>query len=123
MREAADAYNKTGKVTQTPRDLEASLLLKAAAQLQAIKDNWSGKDERLEQVLLYNRKLWTVFVSSIAKAENPMPIEVKNNIASLGAYVLHHTMVLQNSPITSEMLTSLININRELAAGLHASAA
>ena len=121
MQEATDAYTKVGKITRTPRDLEASLLLKAASQLQTIKDNWGSENEKLEEALLYNRKLWTIFMSTITQADNPMPIEVKNNIASLGAFVLHQTLVVQNGPVTSEMLTSLININRELAAGLHAS--
>ena len=123
MQEATDAYTKCGKITRTPLDLEASLLLKAASQLQTIKDNWGGGDENLEEALLYNRKLWTIFMSTITQADNPMPIEVKNNIASLGAFVLHQTLVVQNGPVTSDMLTSLISINRELAAGLHASAA
>ena len=70
MQEATDAYNKVGKITRTPRALEASLLLKAAAQLQTIRDNWSGENEKLEEALLYNRKLWTMFMSAITEADN-----------------------------------------------------
>ena len=43
MHHAAQAYGKVAKQTSSPRDLEADLLLKAAARLQAISDNWDTK--------------------------------------------------------------------------------
>jgi flagellar protein FlaF len=122
MQEAVKAYARTAQIARSPRDLEGALLLKAASQLQALKDNWSARQEpdELDAALHYNRKLWTVFVGSVADPENPLPTEIKNNIASLGAYIFHHTMMVQKDP-APEKLTSLININREIAAGLHGS--
>lgn len=121
MREAFDAYNRTARITRSPRDLEASLLLKSAAQLQDIKENWGGEGAPLQSALLYNRRLWTVFVSSVARAENPLPIAIKNNIASLGAFIFHHSMMIERQP-APDKLNTLIMINREIAAGLHAAA-
>ena len=43
MHYASKAYAKTAKETLTPRELEASLLLKAAAKLQAVHDSWRDK--------------------------------------------------------------------------------
>ena len=121
MQQAAEAYNQTDKITKPPRQLEASLLLKSASQLQSLKDNWEPPREDLSAALYYNRRLWTVFVSSVATAENKLPIEIKNNIASLGAFIFNHTLAVERNP-APEKLETLININKEIAAGLHSEA-
>lgn len=118
MQDALQAYSETAKTTLSPRDLEANLLLKAASHLQTIKDNWGSEENDLQAALYYNRQLWTIFLGSISDAENPLPIDIKNNVASLGVFVLNHTIDIQADP-KPEKLGSLININRELAAGLH----
>jgi hypothetical protein len=46
-----------------PCDLEASLLLKAAAKLQAVLEAWDQKPpSALADALLYDRRLWIVFI-------------------------------------------------------------
>jgi flagellar protein FlaF len=40
---ASKVYAKTAKEVADPRQLEASLLLEAAARLQAVHDSWDGK--------------------------------------------------------------------------------
>jgi flagellar protein FlaF len=46
--------------------MEASLLLKAAARLQALNDSW-GNREQIDEALLYNRKLWAIFLTSVTR--------------------------------------------------------
>jgi flagellar biosynthesis activator protein FlaF len=54
-----------------PRDLEASLLLKAAAKLQAVLEAWDQKPpSALADALLYNRRLWIVFIDAVMRDEN-----------------------------------------------------
>lgn len=124
MHKALNAYEQNAKITQSPRELEAALLLKAASQLQYIadnwQDNWSKENNEFLTALYYNRRLWSVLLGSISGHENPLPIEIKNNVASLGAFVLRHTISVQAYP-SPEKLNVLININRELAAGLNAN--
>ena len=124
MHKALNAYEQNAKITQSPRELEAALLLKAASQLQYIADNWqenwSKENNEFLTALYYNRRLWSVLLGSISGQDNPLPIEIKNNVASLGAFVLRHTISVQAYP-APEKLNVLININRELAAGLNAS--
>ena len=126
MHKALNAYEQNAKVTQSPRELEASLLLKAASQLQYIADNWKenrGKENNeFLAALYYNRRLWSVLLGSISGQENPLPIEIKNNVASLGAFVLRHTISVQAYP-SPEKLKVLVTINKELAAGLNAAQA
>jgi flagellar protein FlaF len=100
-----------------PRELEADLLLKAAARLQAIHDAWDRKRRELDEALLYNRKLWSIFLTSVTSPEHPLPVAIRQNVANLGLYVMNQTVAMARDP-RPEQLRPLININRELAAGL-----
>ena len=84
-------------------------------------DNWERAPSDLDAALLYNRKLWTIFMTSVTEAEHPLPAPVRQNIANLGIYVLKQTLDILGNP-SPERLRSLININRELALGLRGAA-
>ncbi len=123
MNQASKVYGKTAKETASPRELEASLLLKAAAKLQAVRDSWKDKKQKdLNDALLYNRRLWTVFIDSVAQDDNQLPHAVRSNIANLGIYVLGETFSLMTNPKPAH-LESIIKINRSIAAGLSSTAA
>jgi flagellar protein FlaF len=117
MQHAALAYGKVAKQTSSPREVEATLLLKAAARLQAVSDTWDSNHEQVDEALLYNRKLWSVFLTSVTRTDNPLPEIVRQNVANLGLFVMKQTMAVMAEP-QREKLTSLISINREIAAGL-----
>jgi flagellar protein FlaF len=117
MLAAAKAYGTVAKQTANPRELEADLLLKAAARLQAIRDAWEQKKTDLDDALLYNRKLWSIFLTSVTAPENPLPANIRQNVANLGVFVMGQTMEMMSDP-RPEQLGSLIKVNRELAAGL-----
>jgi flagellar protein FlaF len=68
--------------------------------------------------LLFNRKLWSIFMSDALRDENnPQPLEMRQQIANIGMFVLTQTAALQLNP-QPEHFKSLIEINRNLAAGL-----
>jgi flagellar protein FlaF len=117
MQSAAQTYGKVAKQTSTPRELEASLLLKAAARLQAVSDAWASDRSQIDDALQYNRKLWSVFLTSVTRPENPLPTLVRQNVANLGLFVMNQTLSLMAEP-QREKLVPLIGINREIAAGL-----
>ena len=120
MQSAAQAYGNVARQTSSPRELEAHLLLQAASRLQAVHDAWDN--EQLNAALLYNRKLWTIFLTTVTDASNPLPAEIRQNVANIGIFVMNHTLATLADP-RPEQLNSLIRINRELAAGLMAKAA
>ncbi|MES1155940.1 MAG: flagellar biosynthesis regulator FlaF [Pseudorhodoplanes sp.] len=97
------------------------LLLRAASRLQAVHDDWDRERPALDQALHFNRKLWTIFLTSVTNSDNPLPAEIRQNVANLGLFVLNQTMTVMGTP-QRERLPSLININRELAAGLRSGA-
>src|SRR3974390_1535071 len=117
MREAHKAYAAVAKETASPRELEASLLLKAASKLQSVYDGWDDKTDGLGDALLYNRRLWTVFLDSVCSSESPLPGEERAKLANLGIFIMTETVTLLNDPQPKSLLP-LININREIAAGL-----
>jgi flagellar protein FlaF len=117
MQSAAQAYKNAAKHTSNPRELEATLLLQAAARLQSVHDSWDANRGQLDGALLYNRKLWSVFLSEMTDDKNPMPRDLRQNVANIGLFVMNHTVAVLKDP-RPERLGSLININREIAAGL-----
>jgi flagellar protein FlaF len=117
MQNAAQAYGAVAKQIVSPRELEADLLLKAAARLQAVHDAWETRKPTLDEALLYNRKLWSIFVTSVTSTEHALPAATRQNVANLGVFVMNQTVALMTNP-RRESLNPLININRELAAGL-----
>ena len=117
MQHAAQAYGTIAKQIANPRELEANLLLKAASRLQSISDGWDRRQFDLNDALLFNRKLWTIFMTSVMQDNHPLPAEVRQNVANLGLFVINQTMSLITDP-RPQRLGSLISINRELAAGL-----
>ena len=149
---AHSTYSKTTQATSSPRDLEAHLLLKAASKFQTIKDNWGqnaaeasltdqetltleeqltdnrklwgatgSHSDNLAEALLYNRKLWTIFVTSVTSQESQLPVNIRENIANLGIFVFKRTLDVEASPLP-EKLNALIDINRNVAAGLRGQA-
>jgi flagellar biosynthesis activator protein FlaF len=117
MQHATEIYDAIAKKTGNPRELEADLLLTAAAKLQTVCDDWDCTHPELHAALRYNRKLWSIFVTSATSPENPLPISVRQNVANLGLFVFKQTLTLLADP-KPETLGSLIHINRQLAAGL-----
>lgn len=113
---AARAYQQT-QVTLGPRQLEAHLLLKAAARLQALRENWTDDVQEMTDAVTYNRKLWTILGTSATEPESPLPESVKQNIGNLTAFILMRTYDIMNDP-TPDKLGALVEINRVLAEGL-----
>ncbi|WP_366525237.1 flagellar biosynthesis regulator FlaF [uncultured Roseibium sp.] len=117
-KQAAQAYQKTSQVAMSPRELEANLLMKAAARLQLIKDEWGDSTlAEKDDALVYNRKLWSILVTSATSEESQLPQDIKNNIASLAVFVFKQTITVITTD-DPEKLNSLININRAIAEGL-----
>jgi flagellar protein FlaF len=113
------AYARVAQQISSPREVEAKALLKAAMKLQDVQTNWETNRGALYEALIFNRKLWSIFVSAALNDDNPQSIEVRQNIANIGVFVLKRTVELEVEPEAAK-LTSLIEINRNIAAGLSA---
>src|ERR1700681_459529 len=114
---AAQTYASVANTTASPREVEAKALLMAANKLQAVMTNADATYEQTCAALMFNRKLWSIFLSEARRDENPHPLDVRQNIANIGIFVLSHTAALQISPQRVHF-KPLIEINRNIAAGL-----
>ena len=117
MSNAAQAYARTSQTTSSPREIEAQALLKAARQLQEVQTNWAGPGQAMENALLFNRRLWSIFMSAVESNDSEQTMEIRQNIANIGVFVLKQTVEMQTNPDPAK-LKSLIDINCNIAAGL-----
>jgi flagellar biosynthesis activator protein FlaF len=91
--------------------------LMAANKLQAVITNSDATYTQTSEALMFNRKLWSIFLSEAQRDDNPQPLDVRQNIANISLFVLSQTAALQISP-QREHFKPLIEINRNIAAGL-----
>ena len=118
MSNAAQAYSRVSQTTASPREIEAQALLKAANKLQAVLNDWDkARDHEIVEAVLFNRKLWSIFLSAVTDDNSPQVANVRQNVANIGVFVMTQTYELQLNP-RAELLRPLIEINRNLAAGL-----
>lgn len=114
---AAQAYARVANSTASPRDIEAQALLMAANKLQDVMTNSEATRAQITHALMFNRKLWSVFLGDALDDSSPQPIDVRQKIVNISMFVLSHTMALQVLPRPDE-IKPLIDINRNIAAGL-----
>lgn len=122
MSKAHEAYASASRMApKDPREFEASILTRAAGQLQRIRDNWATENGTpLYDALVYNRRIWTVFAASAAENDHPLPREIKQNIANLAIFIFKRTSEIESATEPQpQLLDTLIMINREIAAGLY----
>ncbi len=115
--QAAAAYQQVAKQTANPTDREADLLVKSAQRLQKVRDDWDGSYADLGSALNFTNSLWGIFLAAVASEESPLPNDIRQNVANLGIFILSRIVEIQLEP-APQKLDAIININRELAAGL-----
>lgn len=114
-----NAYQETSKATMSGREIEASVLMRAAKKLKACQDNWDAadRDEQLDIALKFNQRIWTIFQGELGKKENPLPDKLKLDMLHLSRFVDKRIFETMAFP-AADKLTVLININNNIAAGL-----
>ena len=118
--QAASAYGDNAqKNTPDQRELEARILLKSAkmlADLQQDIDN--ATTEIIESTLKYNRQIWMMFYdTALENPDNNRPNDLRSNIINLANFIFKREVDIMSAP-TAQKFDVLININKEIAAGL-----
>jgi flagellar protein FlaF len=100
-------------------EIEAAVLNQAARKLKECQDNWDADDldERLNAALEFNQQIWSILQGELVKADHPLPKQIRQNLLSLSAFIDKRTFETMAFP-SPEKLTIVININRNIAAGL-----
>jgi len=117
---AVDAYGtNVQKNTPDQRELEAHVLLKSAKFLADLQGDWDNvTPDILEETLRYNRQIWVMFYdNAIQNPEGDRPNDLRSNIVNLANFIFKRELEIIGSPEKNK-LDVLVNINREIAAGL-----
>jgi len=122
MPHIAEAYATVEKISASGRQLEASALFRVARSLQLAHDQWGrpGAEAKLDEALKQNQRLWTFFQAELSAPDNPLPPDLKVRLLSLIEFIDKRTFDLMAFP-AKEKIPVLININRNIAAGLAAN--
>ena len=125
--QAAGAYGTNAqKHTPDQRELEGRVLLKAASMLKELQDNWAEvNSEILDSTLKYNRQIWMMFYDTAIEnnEDTKRPDDLRSNIINLANFIFKREVeIMADKERSPSKLDALININREIAAGLMGSA-
>jgi len=114
-----DAYKKVEQETISGSEVEAAVLIKAANKLEECQKNWDTdeRESKLDESLKFNQLIWSIFQSELAAEDNPLPKDLRINLLRLSSFIDGRSLDTMAYP-ASEKLTILININRNIAAGL-----
>lgn len=120
---ALKVYESVDNKTMSGRETEARVLGKAALKLKNCQDNWQAndRDERLDEALKYTQRIWSIFQAELSKEENPLPAALKRDLLRLSAFIDKRIFETMAFP-SPEKLSIIIDINRNIAAGLRDSA-
>lgn len=107
------------KNSNDPREVEAQVLLKSARMMQDLQNHWDEVNaEILEETLTYNRQIWLMFYdTAMENPEGNRPNDLRSNIINLANFVFKRSVDVMAAP-AKEKLDALIQINRDIAAGL-----
>ncbi len=121
---ALATYQADERETISGRETEARVLTEAARKLQYCQNNWHSEDNesKLSEALRYNQKVWSIFQTELTREGNPLPAQLRQNLLRLSVFVDKRIFETIASP-SPEKLNAVININRNIAAGLRESPA
>jgi flagellar protein FlaF len=126
MHAALKAYASTARTGLDSRSLEAAVLTRCAIDLQRASAALPQDRDALLDALERNRKLWQILFYELSEPDSPLPPEIRRNLLIMAAFTFKRTMEIcdagEAAPL-QKLLQPLIDINRELAAGLERRAA
>ncbi len=124
-KQAARAYDTNAKnLAGNQRELEARILLKSNRNIQQLVTIWDKRPgDLLEETLKYNRHIWLLFYdTAIENKKEARPDALRSNIINLANFIFKREIDILANP-EKDKLDVLMNINREIAAGLMENAA
>ena len=122
------AYQQTDSYSRVPSPgiptyTEAWALIEAARRMASSSDYADLNDitdrNKVRDSIRLNWRLWTIFQAEMSadESEEGMPDEIRTNMLTLCKFIDEHTVETLKSP-EPEKIRTLIEINRNIAAGL-----
>ena len=122
----ANIYEQVQRESLEGRELEASVLFKAAQKLHSCAREWDKREtkdfqEKLTEALQFNQKLWTFLEVELANPAHPMPETLRLNLLRLGKFVDKRIFILFAGRGTLDDLLSIARVNEQIGKGLEKS--
>jgi flagellar biosynthesis activator protein FlaF len=123
LQNAVKSYQSVDRETMSGRETEARVLTQGALKLLDCQKHWDAADRknRLDAALKYNQRIWSIFQVEVSKPDNPLPMQIKQNILHLSRFIDLRIFDTMAFPEPSK-LSIIIKINQNIAAGLRGSA-
>jgi flagellar biosynthesis regulator FlaF len=127
--EKVNTYGKNQKIkaeavpTGNSRDTDSRALLACARRLDEAKNlldkNPKSKSHmrQYNDAICHNQRLWTIFQIALSDSQHPYPENLRLILLNLSRYI-DKTSFATIGKYKPELIESLININRIIAAGL-----
>lgn len=111
-------YTGHQRSDESVRETEARALLSCASRLEAARRAEGSMDEYIDAVK-HNQQLWTIFQVALCEPSNPLPRDLKLLLLNISRYI-DKVSFRALSEYNLDLLRSLIDIDRTIAAGLSA---
>lgn len=114
-----NSYNQIQKESLSGRELEASVLTRAGLMLKGVQDNWDApdRDDKLLEAIKFNQKVWSLFQAELSDPDNPLPLNLKQDILNLSLFIDKRLFEVLAYPEAAK-LSIVVDINFNIAAGL-----
>ncbi len=117
---ATRSYGNTINQGGSPRETEGRALLESARRMAEAQKKPEDK-RALKEIARLNWRLWTIFQAEVTQPDCPLPPDLRKNMLDLCNFVDKQTVKILAKP-EAAAFDVLININRQIAAGLLAEA-
>jgi len=115
-----NAYRSVRNSFMSGREIEAGALTRCALMLSDCQRNWDApdRDKKLDEALRTNQRVWSILQSELVKDDNPLPIQIRENLLTLSVFIDNRIIQVMAHPEPAK-LKILIDINLNIAAGLN----
>ncbi len=111
-----NAYKTHQHEQETPRETEARALLGCARRIEAACQPGASMDDYIHAIK-HNQQLWTIFQVCLCEPDNQLPRDLKVLLLNLSRFVDKVSFRALVEYVPNE-LKGLVDINRNIAAGL-----
>jgi flagellar biosynthesis regulator FlaF len=101
----------------SPQEIEGQALIELAGRLSQAVENVETDGEHLKEQVRLNWRVWTIIQSYLVDKDCELPGEIRDNLLSLTRFIDQQTIEFLLDMDVSR-IPSLININRQIGAGL-----
>lgn len=113
------AYSSNQRQNEDSRETDKRALLSCASRLKAALDGGGQDMKEYSDAIRHNQRLWTIFQVALCDPDNALPRELKTTLLNLSRYI-DRVSFRALTAFAPQLLNSLIDINRIIAAGLNA---